>query len=192
MRLDAPALTRLGAPHRLQCSSLTQWCTPTEARAASALRSLLLDARLTHLACSQVYEKCTYEPKGTWFRGTLFIVRLLALCAVRCSAAQSADNAALARSLSQNAPNSWPCAPPLLLRAPPRHVTHALASHQRRYCRENLEQVYNACDFVTKQADSCDITAIAAKLDVNIGSARGNSHEATAALQSWQTAQRQG
>jgi hypothetical protein len=30
-----------------------------------------------HLACSQVYAKCTYEPKGTWFRGTLFIVRLL-------------------------------------------------------------------------------------------------------------------
>ncbi len=30
----------------LQCSTLTAWCTPTE-----------------------VYSRCTYEPKGTWFRG---------------------------------------------------------------------------------------------------------------------------
>ena len=34
----------------LQCSSLVQWCTPSE-----------------------VYSRCTYEPKGTWFRGALFI-----------------------------------------------------------------------------------------------------------------------
>ena len=47
----------------LQCSSLVQWCTPSE-----------------------VYSRCTYEPKGTWFRGTLFI----------------------------NAPQSWPyCMPEL-------------------------------------------------------------------------------
>ena len=47
----------------LQCSSLVQWCTPSE-----------------------VYSKCTYEPKGTWFRGALFI----------------------------NAPQSWPyCMPQL-------------------------------------------------------------------------------
>ncbi len=97
--------------------------------------------------------------------------------------------------LSQNAPNSWECAPSLLLllRAPLCHVTHARTrSGLRRYCRPNLEQVYNACDFVTKQADSCDITAIAAKLGLDIGYAAGNSHEETAALPSWQTAQRQG
>jgi hypothetical protein len=103
---------------RLQCSSLVQWCTPTEVRPTRTRRasahnntdemcdsscSSLLRARV----CSQVYSKCTYEPKGTWFRGTLFI----------------------------NAPQSWPYAPPhrtlpsLSHKAPPSRTQSHSATH---------------------------------------------------------------
>ena len=69
----------------LQCSSLVQ---VRRLRCTAHLSSRASDVRSRRQWCtpSEVYSKCTYEPKGTWFRGALFI----------------------------NAPQSWPyCMPQL-------------------------------------------------------------------------------
>ena len=103
MLVASSSATDLRASYRrLQCSSLVQWCTPTE-----------------------VYARCTYEPKGSWFRGFLPI----------------------------NAPQSWSCVPHasvLTFGAPCSALLSAARMHS--YCMPRLDEVYAACDFATKQA----------------------------------------
>jgi hypothetical protein len=52
--------------------------------------------------------------------------------------------------------------------------------------------VYAACDFWTRQADACDVAALAAQLRIALPPPAGNSLADVAALPAWATQQRQG
>jgi hypothetical protein len=60
----------------------------------------------------------------------------------------------------------------------------------RSYCMPRLEEVYAACDFISKQMDSCDIHAIAKRLNIVLPRQLGNTQAEIDALPSWSEAQR--
>ena len=123
------------------------------AQAACGLQNALL-----RLSC-----QCTYEPLGTWFRGSSFI----------------------------NSPTNWPCAPAnALVRHALSTLTRV--DLRRRYCMPQLAQVYATCDFVAKQLDSCNIQTLAANLNITLPRQMGNTLAEINALPPWSSQQRSG